>query len=114
MPYQRKEWECREIVTADDLNNIEEGIEEALSREIKEYKSKHTGSGALVSSVAFSLTDYTYSEDDVASLYVNGLHLSADEYTISGSGGTIIVSLATPVSLGASDSIDITVLKYVR
>ena len=33
MAYERHEWQCGETVTADKMNNLEDGIEEALDAE---------------------------------------------------------------------------------
>lgn len=48
MSYTPKEWECGEIVTAEGLNNLEGGVQEALAKanvEIIEARADFNGSG---------------------------------------------------------------------
>ena len=85
MAYEPKEWVCGETITADGLNNLEEGIQEALDC---------CGGGAMIVGVSEEICegdqvrmvlDKTWNE--IKTAYDNGLPIYA-YLEILGGGGT--------------------------
>lgn len=78
---------------ADDLR---EGITQGFRGQ---WKNTITVSDAS-SPVAVTISGYTYNASDIFDVYLNGLRLTEDEYSISGSASTVNVTLSADTFTG--------------
>lgn len=79
---------------------------------IMAYRGSYAGTGASVTTATVTLENYEYSSEDVFLVFVNGLNLLGDEFSVSGSGSTVTVTLQNPVNMSAIDVLEVVALKY--
>ena len=76
---------------------------------IEEYKKVVSLSSGDSTTISLDMTGYTYDEDDIIDVYINGLKaIETTDYTLDGTGPSITV-LFTPDSV--ADTVEIRVLK---
>lgn len=90
----KKNWQCEDIITADDLNRLEEGVEEALSGGDKGYSctegwvtlTDESVTTAIVGSNPFARGDFTYSEPitaDIIKVTFNGTEYTCNKKSVN-------------------------------
>lgn len=75
------------------------------------FRGSYQGEGTSVTTVTIELDGYEYSLGDVAFVFVNGLNLLDDEFTVSSNGETVTVTLANPINMRSVDVLEVVVMK---
>lgn len=82
----------------------------AVTRLQGTYRAGVTPTTGSTASVNMGST-YTYRSSDVFLVYLNGLLLSLDEYTLAGSSHTITITFSANITFGSSDYLEVVVLR---
>lgn len=93
---------------------IEQLTERIDNMSFKAYRGTYEGVGVAVTTVPVLLTGYEYSASDTFLVFVNGLNLVASEFSVSGSGDTVTVTLDDSISMQTVDVLEVVALKYVN